>query len=140
MNFVEPYLEAIGAIGAESAISSRELAKGLQTDIRSLYDMIETERNQGRPICVASGGGFFLPDESKEQAKRDISYTAGRLRQKAQTMLKTADAMESHLGDYCLFRCNLGDKRQCPETPANTEDFRGLGDLGDLGEGVKNGE
>lgn len=136
--FVEPYLEAIGAIGAENAISSKALAKGLQTNTRDMYSMIETERNQGRPICVATGGGFFLPDEA--EARRDVSRTADRLRQRAQTMLKTADAMEGHLGEDLPFRCNLGDKRQCPETPANTEDFRGLGDLGDLGEGVKNGE
>ena len=136
--FVEPYLEAIGAIGAENAISFKALAKGLQTNTRGLYNMIETERNLGRPICVATGGGFFLPDESG--ARHDVSDTADRLRRKARTMLKTADAMEGHLGDTFPFRCNLGDKRQCPETPANTEDFRDLGDLGDLGEGVKNGE
>jgi predicted DNA-binding transcriptional regulator YafY len=89
---VEPYLEAIGAIGAKNAVSSKTLAKGLQTNTRGLYSMIETERNLGRPICVATGGGFFLPDESG--ARHDVSCTANRLRQKAQTMLRTADAME----------------------------------------------
>ena len=76
-------------LGAESAISRRDLMALTGLPDRELRRMIEAERRQGCPILSDNIRGYFLPGD---EAERDRCVRS--LRSRAAEIMETAAAIE----------------------------------------------
>lgn len=82
-------LRNLGAVGAENAVSTRDLMAemGLK-DVRAFRSMIEDERNAG-DLILANGRGLFLPDagdKGREEVRRWIALMVARISGAARTL------------------------------------------------------
>lgn len=75
-------------IGAENATTAAELAKRLNTDRRTVMQLIRTERLEGEQIC-SNSKGYFMPEDIT-----DVNYTIKRLYKQAREGRAVAEAMK----------------------------------------------
>ena len=76
--------------GAENAVSAKNLAARLGlSSTRGLRKVIESARNQGELILTSyENGGYFLPDNDRAKAQREIAAFYWPQRQHALAILR----------------------------------------------------
>ena len=74
--------------GRENAIPRRELEKLTDLDGRTVRQMIERERREGRPILADNATGYYLPATEYERAAcvRSMRHRAGEIMKSAQAI------------------------------------------------------
>lgn len=78
--------------GVNNAVTGRELAYLLNTNIRTVTAQIERERRKGAPICASmdsdTAPGYYLPEDDKE-----LETYCAQLKQRALALLITRSAI-----------------------------------------------
>lgn len=88
-------------VGSENATTAAELARRLNTDKRTVMQLIRAERLEGMLIC-ANSKGYFMPEDIN-----DVNKTIGRLYKQAREGRAVAEAMKNTRDD----EISKGDKR-----------------------------
>lgn len=89
-------IEELLNTGRENTRTGRELAAELRCDLRTVVEMVEKERRDGKPICAVSKGakpGYYIA-EYKEDAE---SYCES-LKHRAIAIFTTMHAVEKAAG------------------------------------------
>lgn len=76
-------------VGRENAIRGWYLAELLQTDQRTVVEMIRKDRLKGAAICSDSKGGYYLADEAD-----DLIRSADSLKSRGIKCIEVASAMD----------------------------------------------
>ena len=84
--------------GEQNARSSRELARALGTDPRSISSLVERERRQGKPICATCDSktpGYYIPAtrEEMELYCARLHHRAGEIYKTRAACLNTLDTL-----------------------------------------------
>ena len=88
------------SVGAENAITARELATCFETSVRDITTAIERERRDGQPICASCGEkpGYYLAAGTEELQRycNRLHRRAGEMYKTRAALLKTLDKMKRH--------------------------------------------
>lgn len=80
-------------VGSENVTTAAELARRLNTDKRTVMQLIRTERLEGELIC-ANNKGYFMPKDIN-----DVNETISRLYKQAREGRAVAEAMKNTRDD-----------------------------------------
>lgn len=81
--------------GEANAITGRELSEKLDTDIRTITRLIETERREGFAICAKMKGhdaGYYMASNRKE-----LNDYCSRLNKREKELRKTRYALQNQI-------------------------------------------
>ncbi len=93
-------VESLLLHGSVNAISTADLVKLSEfNNVRSLQQEIELERSQGALILSKSGtgGGYYLPSDDPEEARRELERFVRTLHARAINTLRTLKAAKAAL-------------------------------------------
>lgn len=79
------------SVGAENAITGKDLAAMAGCNIRDITGAVERERRQGEPICAETNGinaGYYLAADAEE-----LEQYCNRLKHRAIELFKTRQAL-----------------------------------------------
>lgn len=90
-------IQEILATGRENARTGKELALLFGCDARDISRAIEKERQEGAPICAATGEkpGYFLPANAEE-----LEIYCNQLKHRGMAIFKTRQALIKILKAY----------------------------------------
>lgn len=85
------------ARGKENAIPARELAAVLNCDIRTVAELVQKERREGKPICAMCRGrsGYYLAANQDELDGycKGLFKRAGELHKTRRALVKVLDTL-----------------------------------------------
>ena len=83
--------------GKKGAISSKDLAKALNTDQRTIARIVEQERRAGKPICASQNGqaGYYIAANRAEMQRycKSLQRRAGEIFKTRRACMATIDKL-----------------------------------------------